>query len=70
MSNLLCVLPHGEERQSMVRSDVRARLTHGLASTKYLTASSGARFRSSIADARAIFMLDGAQRGMGTDTDF
>jgi hypothetical protein len=54
----------------MVRSDVRARLTHGLASTKYLTASSGARFRSSIADARAIFMLDGAQRGMGTDTIF
>jgi hypothetical protein len=34
MSNLLCVLPHDEERQSMVRSDVQARLTHGLESTK------------------------------------
>jgi len=34
MSNLLCVLPHDEERQSRVRSDVRTRLTRGLEGTK------------------------------------
>jgi hypothetical protein len=39
VDNLLCVLPHEKEQQSRVRSDVQARLTHGLASTKLKTAS-------------------------------
>jgi hypothetical protein len=61
MSNLLCVLPHDEEQQSRVRSDVRTRLTRGLESTKYITASSGARSTANIADAAALFMLYGCR---------
>jgi hypothetical protein len=57
MSNLLCVLPHDEERQSRVRSDVRTRLTLGLESTKNITASSGARSPARIPPLEPIFML-------------
>jgi hypothetical protein len=61
MSNLLCVLPHDEERQSRVRSDVQTRLTLGLESTKLITASSGARSSGSISHTVALFMLYGCR---------
>src|SRR5215468_9474074 len=69
MNNLLCVLPHDEERQSRVRSDVRTTLTLGLEAPSTQTVSSGARCAASITQTQALFMPLWVPRGgMATDT--